>query len=127
MSSQADHGAPASSELPLGNTRLSDFLGDVIHGLLTSWDAGDVYVRLSAVGLATFFVLCVFICLTWQWYGNEISSVFDSRGETTEILTPIAHDNCGWLAHAQGRRMHLVYSAKVHLAKGQGVPCRQNF
>ena len=53
---------------------------DGILGYLHSaWRDGDMYLQLSALGLAVFVLLCCLICLAWMHYGSVISTVFDAR------------------------------------------------
>ena len=51
----------------------------VVGCLLTAWREGDVYLQLSALGLAVFVLLCFLICLAWVLYGSVISTVFDAK------------------------------------------------
>ena len=74
-----------SEELPDATTQaprfeISSLARDVMRGVLASWEAGDVYLQLSAAGIVILLTLCVLICLAWNCYGAEISTVFESRG-----------------------------------------------
>ena len=58
----------------------SESTNDSILGyLLSEWRDGDVYLQLSALGLAVFVLLCCLIGLAWMHYGSVISTVFDAR------------------------------------------------
>ena len=58
----------------------SESTNDSVLGyLLSEWRDGDVYLQLSALGLAVFVLLCCLICLAWMHYGSVISTVFDAR------------------------------------------------
>ena len=50
-----------------------------IDSLLMAWEGGDLYLRLSAVGLCVLMLLCGLIVLAWLRYGDVISTVFDAR------------------------------------------------
>ena len=82
VSSDLDH---SDSGVPTSQTPTSDLpctAVDVIQNLLTSWEEGDIYLRLSAAGSVVFVVLCGLICLAWRCYGSEILTVFDSRRDS---------------------------------------------
>ena len=61
--------------------RVWDATAEALGDLSTAWEEGDVYLRLSAVGLCLLAILGALICVSWMRFGRDISAVIESKRE----------------------------------------------